>query len=107
MSHSVPTEKTNVPSSSALWAVLIFIGLILAAVNFIKAENSGEGHGEHAAATEQVENDAHSGATKTVLPEQITPQAKPAAAAAEGAQNNASQPAANDTTKHAAEEAHH
>lgn len=58
MSHSVPTEKTNIPSSSALWAVLIFIGLIIAAVNFVQAENKDEGHGEHAA----VEHAEHTGA---------------------------------------------
>jgi hypothetical protein len=53
MSHSVPTEKTNIPSSSALWAVIIFVGLIIAAINFVQAESKSEhGHGEHGAATE-------------------------------------------------------
>jgi len=59
MSHSVPTEKTNIPSSSALWAVIIFVGLIIAAINFVQAESKGEGHGEHGAATEHVEGAAN------------------------------------------------
>jgi hypothetical protein len=52
MSHGVQTEKPNTSSSAALWAVLIFVGLIIAAINFVKAESNGEGHGEHGAATE-------------------------------------------------------
>lgn len=58
MSHSVPTEKTNIPSSSALWAVIIFVGLIIAAINFVQAESKGEGHGGHGAATEHAEGAA-------------------------------------------------
>lgn len=99
MSHSVPTEKTNIPSSSALWAVLIFIGLILAAINFVKAENSGEGHGE--ATTEHVEGGAPAKeaehATEATAP--VTETTKPA--------TEAMAPTEKDTTKAATEEAHH
>jgi hypothetical protein len=52
MSHGVQTEKPNTSSSAALWAVLIFVGLIIAAINFVQAESKSEGHGEHGAATE-------------------------------------------------------
>lgn len=52
MSHGVQTEKPNTSSSAALWAVLIFVGLIIAAINFVQSESKSEGHGEHGAATE-------------------------------------------------------
>ena len=107
MSHSVPTEKTNVPSSSALWAVLIFIGLILAAINFVKAESGSEAHGEHGEAkTEQVDNEAHKGKEAAGTPGEA---AEAAAKPAEGATTGSSAtPASTDTTKAAAtEEAHH
>ena len=95
MSHSVPTEKTNIPSSSALWAVLIFIGLILAAVNFVKAENSGEGE----AAKEHVEAPAQeaNAAMEATKPAETTEAAASAVT-----------PVSTDTTKAATtEEAHH
>lgn len=53
MSHPVQAEKPNISSSSALWATLIFVGLIIAAINFVQAESNSEGHGGHGAATEQ------------------------------------------------------
>lgn len=52
MSHGVQTEKPNTSSSAALWATLIFVGLIIAAINFVQAESKSEGHGGHGAATE-------------------------------------------------------
>lgn len=98
MSHSVPTEKTNVPSSSALWATLIFVGLIIAAINFVQAESKSEhGHGEHGTATEHVEGVAN----------HETPAGEAHATAAPVTEEHA----AADTTHHeaqpAAEEAHH
>lgn len=54
MSHGVQTEKPNISSSAAMWAVLIFVGLIIAAINFVQAESKGEEHG-HGAATEHHE----------------------------------------------------
>lgn len=101
MSHSAPTEKTNIPSSSALWAVLIFIGLILAAVNFVKAESTGEGHGE--AATEHTEaTPAHEGEHGTPAIEAEKPAQTTDAAAAPVT------PVATDTAKtNTTEEAHH
>lgn len=103
MSHSVPTEKTNIPSSSALWAVLIFVGLIIAAVNFVQAENKPEeGHGEHGAATEHVSGTAHHEATTTEEHATATPAAE---------EHATTEAAATDTAHHeaqpAAEEAHH
>lgn len=98
MSHSVPTEKTNVPSSSALWAILIFVGLIIAAINFVQAESKSEhGHGEHGAATEHVEGAAHHEATTGEAHETAAPATD--------------EHAATDTAHHeaapATEEAHH
>ena len=62
MSHGVQTEKPNISSSAALWSVLIFVGLIIAAINFVRSENSSEGHGGgHGAATEQHGGGAHHG----------------------------------------------
>lgn len=93
MSHSVPTEKTNIPSSSALWAALIFVGLLIAAINFVKAESADEGHGEHhGAATEQVEGAAAH---------------HEEAAASEEHATEATTPAASEASAPAAEEAHH
>lgn len=104
MSHSVPTEKTNVPSSSALWAVLIFMGLIIAAINFVQAENKDEGHGEHAA-TEHVEHTA--GATHEAAAEEHTTEAAattaPAAAVTPVTDSNKT----GGDAKPATEEAHH
>lgn len=102
MSHSVPTEKTNIPSSSALWAVLIFIGLIVAAVNFVQAENKDEGHGEHGAAVEHAEHPgapAHEAVTEGHATEAHTPaEATPATETAKPVTEEA---------KPATEEAHH
>lgn len=100
MSHSVPTEKTNIPSSSALWAALIFVGLLIAGINFVQAESKGEeGHGEHGAATEQVEGAANHEA----------PAGEEHATAAPATEEHATATA--DTAHHeaqpAAEEAHH
>ncbi|WP_118950860.1 hypothetical protein [Taibaiella helva] len=53
MSHPVQAEKPNISSASALWATLIFVGLLIAAINFVQAESKSEGHGGHGAATEQ------------------------------------------------------
>ena len=105
MSHSVPTEKTNIPSSSALWAVLIFVGLIIAAINFVQAENKPEeGHGEHGAATEHVSGAAHHEAATTEGHATVTPGAEEHTTTEGGG-------AATDTAHHeaqpAAEEAHH
>ena len=53
MSHAVQPDKPNIPSSAAFWAVLIFVGLLVGAINFVKAMSSDEGHGGgHGAATE-------------------------------------------------------
>jgi hypothetical protein len=54
MSHAVQSDKPNIPSSAAFWSVLIFVGLIIAAVNFTRVMGShDEGHGGgHGAATE-------------------------------------------------------
>lgn len=103
MSHSVPTEKTNIPSSSALWAVLIFVGLIIAAINFVQAENKPEeGHGEHGAATEHAGGAAHHEAAATGEHTTVAPAADPHAT---------TEAAGTDTAHHeaqpAAEEAHH
>jgi hypothetical protein len=62
MSHGVQTEKPNTSSSAALWAVLIFVGLIIAAINFVQSESKSEGHGEHGAATEQHDGAGHEAA---------------------------------------------
>ena len=60
MSHSVQSDKPNISSSAALWAVLIFVGLLVGAINFVKAMSHDEDHGGgHGAATEQ--HDATSG----------------------------------------------
>ncbi len=45
MSHAVQTEKPNLPSSAAFWAVLIFVGLIIGYINFVKSMSHDEGHG--------------------------------------------------------------
>ena len=100
MSHSVPTEKTNIPSSSALWAALIFVGLLIAAINFVQAESKGEGHGEHGAATEHAEGAAHHEAPA------------PGEEHATAGEHAATAPAATGDTAHheaqpASEEAHH
>jgi hypothetical protein len=97
MSHSVPTEKTNIPSSSALWAVIIFVGLIIAAINFVQAENKGEEHGEHGAATEHVEGVANHEAP--VSEEHVT--------TAPATEDHAATDTAHHEAQPAAEEAHH
>jgi hypothetical protein len=49
MSHSTHTEeKPNIPSSAALWSVVIFIGLVLATINFVKSFSAADAHGAHA-----------------------------------------------------------
>lgn len=54
--HVVEKEKPNVSSSAAAWATLIFVGLIIAAINFVQAESNSEGHGGgHGAKTEHHE----------------------------------------------------
>lgn len=106
MSHGVQTEKPNVSSSAALWAVLIFVGLIIAAINFVQAESKGEGHGAHGAATEH--HDAAAGHEATGGHE----------AAAEGHAEEVAPAATHDSAEHgeqhetpaekpAHEEAHH
>lgn len=59
MSHSVQNEKPNLSSSSALWAALIFVGLILSAVNFVKAQGESDDHGHGAATEHHAEGAAH------------------------------------------------
>lgn len=75
MSHGVQTEKPNVSSSAALWAVLIFVGLIIAAINFVQAESKSEGHGGHGAATEHHESAAGHEAATEGHTEEATPAA--------------------------------
>lgn len=109
MSHGVQTEKTNVPSSSALWAVLIFVGLIIAAINFVQAESKDEGHGGHGEAVEHHE----AGATHEAVEGHANHEAATEAGHAEGTTPAASQ----DSAAHgehqeapaapAHEEAHH
>lgn len=62
MSHGAQTEKPNISSSAALWSVLIFVGLIIAAINFVQSESNSEGHGGHGAATEHHGGAAHEAA---------------------------------------------
>lgn len=101
MSHAVQTEKTNVPSSAALWAVLIFIGLLVAAINFVQAESKSEGHGNHGAATEQHNGAGHEEASGEHVPaESHAPEAAVHENAAHGEHEA---PAA----KPAEEQAHH
>jgi hypothetical protein len=110
MSHGVQTEKTNVPSSSALWAVLIFVGLIIAAINFVQAENTGEGHGGHGEAIEHHEAGADHEAIEGQAGHEATTEAAPAEGTAPAA-------ATHDTAAHGEhqdtqaapthEEAHH
>lgn len=103
MSHGVQTEKPNVSSSAALWAVLIFVGLIIAAINFVQAESKGEGHGGHEAATEHHEAGAGHEAEashEAAAPHETT---APAAAHDSAPGEHAETPA----TAPAHEEAHH
>ncbi len=91
MSHAVQTEKPNVSSSAALWSVLIFVGLIVAAINFVQAESKSEGHGGHGAA-HHAEGHEAAGGHEAAQPEH-------------GAEHAAS-PAAHDSVKHEAHENH-
>lgn len=108
MSHPVKTEKPIISSSTAWWCGAIFIGLIIAAVNFIQAESNSEGHGGHGAATEQ--HDSHGAGHETshgpAVQHEEEHGTQPAAdmhdsgAAHEGHQETPAEP-------HAQEEAHH
>lgn len=98
MSHAVQPEKPNVSSSAALWSVLIFVGLIVAAINFVQAESKSEGHGGHGAATEQHGGAAHGEGHEAAGGHE--------AAQPEHGAEHAAAPAAHDTTKHEAHEGH-
>lgn len=104
MSHAAQPEKPNVSSSAALWAAVIFVGLLIAAINFVQAESKSEGHGGHGAATEHHEAGAYDAA-----PAQGTPAEEGHGTAAPAAHEDAAH-----ETQHAApaagaahEEAHH
>ncbi|WP_118972176.1 hypothetical protein [Taibaiella koreensis] len=109
MSHPVQAEKPNISSASALWAVLIFAGLIIAAINFVQAESNSEGHGGHGAATEQhdgagAHDEGHEAGKEAQAPAHgATEQAAPAAEGHDSAQGTHEAPA----EKPAHEEAHH
>ncbi|PSK94958.1 hypothetical protein [Taibaiella chishuiensis] len=63
MSHAVQPEKTNIPSSAAFWTVLIFVGLVIGGVNFVKAMGGDDAHGGgHGAPTEHAAPAAGHGA---------------------------------------------
>lgn len=45
MSHAVSNEPVKNSSAAAFWAILIFIGLLIGAINFVHIEsNSSEEH---------------------------------------------------------------
>jgi hypothetical protein len=99
MSHAAPTEKPNISSSAALWSVLIFVGLIIAAINFVQAESKSEGHGGHGAANEQHGGAAHHGESHEAAGGHEAEQAEHGA-------EHAAAPAALDTSKHEGHESH-
>ncbi len=58
MSHPVQVETPNSSSSAAFWACLIFVGLLVGAINFTRI--MGESHGSHGTHdTEHVEEGHH------------------------------------------------
>lgn len=109
MSHAVQTEKPNVSSSAALWAVLIFVGLIVAAINFVQAESNAGGHGGHGGheATEQHGGGAHGEGHEAAAGGHAAPEAahtSEAATSHDNAAHGEHQEAAAPATH---EEAHH
>lgn len=54
MSHSVQVETPNTSSNAAFWFCLIFVGLLVGAINFVRIMGEDTGHhGAHG--TEHVE----------------------------------------------------
>lgn len=104
MSHSVPSDKPNISSSAAMWTAIIIVGLIIGAINFVKAMSHDDGHGGghgaatehheagagHGAATEHKANDAGGHATS---PEQESHSATPATGHDSAAAEKTAEPA--------------
>ncbi len=118
MSHAVQPEKTNIPSSAAFWTVLIFVGLVIGGVNFVKAMGGDEAHGGgHGAPTEHAAPAAGHGAHGEGHEAHEAPAAHneahgTEAAGKEGheapaAEHNEAGHAAPETAQPAKEEAHH
>jgi hypothetical protein len=46
MSHAISNESPKNPSSAALWAILIFIFLLIGAINFVQSFGENDEHSE-------------------------------------------------------------